>query len=338
MEPTTHAPGQAGASRDAVHLLTQPFAAEGLLTFQQQALLYQLAFDYFFEGRPVTVWPHPEDMLYYSLLFPRARVMGEGSFAGMIAGEGEGVPGTVAAITEEGISDTFARAESSFVLGRPFVRAFPFIHRYGAAARLLDVLPVESVAYIGDSAEMFGRLLARRGRSLSAAGTLTVVDDWLAAAGDAEGDGLLMMEDRLAPLTRTLRELPEDAAYLFLNTGGDYCFYDPACKELWRYIVPLCLTKRVVRGTDVYSDDGTEVAYLYTKNEEWRAMANEQRYVKPLEHTGIEVEKVPLEDKDQQLKVLEGLLDATETRLLFYMDMVRRMKEKDAGKDGESGA
>ena len=51
-------------------------------------------------------------------------------------------------------------------------------------------------------------------------------------------------------------------------------------------------------------------------------------FEKQLPHVGINVEKIPLTEDEERLKMLEGILEATEQRLLYYINRVKELEKK----------
>ena len=47
---------------------------------------------------------------------------------------------------------------------------------------------------------------------------------------------------------------------------------------------------------------------------------------KELPHAGIDISKIPLADDQERIKMLEGILEATEQRLLYYIDRVKELE------------
>ena len=48
---------------------------------------------------------------------------------------------------------------------------------------------------------------------------------------------------------------------------------------------------------------------------------------KELDYTGIEISVTPMTDEQQRIKILEGILEATEKRLLYYIERVKQLEE-----------
>ena len=55
-------------------------------------------------------------------------------------------------------------------------------------------------------------------------------------------------------------------------------------------------------------------------------MAKETAIKKELPHTGIMLENRPLDSRDEKIKMLEGILAATENRLLYYIEKEKQEK------------
>lgn len=53
-------------------------------------------------------------------------------------------------------------------------------------------------------------------------------------------------------------------------------------------------------------------------------MVKEMNIEKTLSHTGVKVSKVTLSPEQEKIKMLEGILAATERRLLYYIEKEKK--------------
>ena len=115
---------------------------------------------------------------------------------------------------------------------------------------------------------------------------------------------------------------------IFLNTDGSCWFLEQSRAEEWEYFLPVVIRKERLREEDHYDDPQEETIYIYTKNKEIRAMAERFTESKRLEHVGSLLRAEALTDERRQIKVLEGILEATEKRMLYYKKRCRELEEK----------
>ena len=69
------------------------------------------------------------------------------------------------------------------------------------------------------------------------------------------------------------------------------------------------------------------IVHIYTKNERLRKMAENFNIEKTLENTGATIKTEPLSEQERKIKILEGILEATENRLRYYIDLVENDSE-----------
>lgn len=305
-----------------VILLTQHFANLNMLSFEEQALIYQMFVDYFLLGRNLVIKPHPDDLMYYHQLFPEAQVIREKFPSEFMPFLLDNQPDCVATISSTAIYNLRGHYPTVLELDNRYERDFPMTHRYYAAVYLVRLMG-KPVACVGANEVLVQRLLDTLEGEVPAlvekgAVPCTVLVDNLTQRGE---------EGRQEAL-RLLEELDTRSAVIFINSQADYCWYDYDRKDLWDFITPVVLEKKIRRpeGQDFYADPSAEVIYFYSKNEEMRRMAQTAHIQKELPHTGIDWEQSIMTEEQERIKVLEGILAATEKRLLYYIE-----KEREAG-------
>ena len=97
---------------------------------------------------------------------------------------------------------------------------------------------------------------------------------------------------------------------------------------MWQNIAPITLTKTAVKDKKNYffSDLKDETFYVYAEKE-LLTMAKNTHIEKELPHVGVKVETAPAMTPEQEkIKMLEGILAATEKRLLYYIDKEKNEK------------
>lgn len=308
--------------RSAALLLTQHFANLNTLSFEDQVLIYQMFVDYFLPGRNLAIKPHPDDLMYYHQLFPEAQVIREKFPSEFMPFLFDNQPDCVATISSTAIYNLRGHYPAVLELDNRYERDFPMTHRYYAAVCLAQIMG-KPLACVGANEVLVQRLIdtfdgggPALKESVSEAGVI-LVDD-LTEQG----------ENGRRAAAGLLEHLDPKSAVIFINSQMDYCWYDYDRKDLWGFITPVVLEKKIRRpeGQDFYADPSAEVIYFYTKNEEMRHMAQTAHIQKELPHTGIDWEQSVMTEDQERIKVLEGILAATEKRLLYYIE-----KEREAG-------
>lgn len=316
---------------DSTVLFTQHFANLFLTTFEEQALIYQLFVDYFFPGRTLVIKPHPDDLMYYSRLFPDAQVIRERFPSEFLPFLLDYKPQCVATIYSTAIYNLRGHYPEVFELDDRYEKDFVKTHRYYMALQIAQELQT-TVFYMGTNEILLKKLSERIGvpdiRPCTDLHELALLDipctvliDDLVAQGDAGREAL----------QNILADADEKVVFLFINSQRDYCWYSIDQKDIWKHMIPVPLLKIPREGIseeDCYTSLEEEVFYVYSKNTQMLKKVNGMNITKELPHVGVDVAKVPLSTSDEKIKMLEGMLDATEQRLLHYISRVEEL-EKD---------
>lgn len=303
---------------NATVLLTQHFANLGILTFEEQVLIYQMLIDYFFEGRALTLKPHPDDIMYYGQLFPEAQVIRQKFPSEFIPFILEPEPRCMATISSTAIYNLRGTYAETFELDTRYEKDFLMTHRYYVALFLAKELKLNVVCIRANE------LLAKQLSNTLGEGAPNVMNNktdvhrsCLFLIDNVTEDG----EEGRKKIQNFLETMDENSCAIFINSQEDYCWYDYYKKELWNDIIPLVLTKKRkdVAGEDFYAPIEDEVLYVYSRNKELLKAMKETTVTKDLKNTGIRVTMKNLSPEEEKIKMLEGILAATEKQLLYYM-------------------
>lgn len=295
---------------NAVCILTQHFANLRLLTFDEQVLIYQLLVDYFFPDDRIVFKPHPSDILYYGRLFPEADVIRETFPTELLPYIFDKKPKTVATISSTATLSLRGQFRQIFELDENFEKDFTSIHRYYAAVKLCRELGKPCMAFHADTAlaehlcERENVPYLRMDQAKNAGDMLVIVDDVGSTTEEGRSEAAAMLEG-----------LESNACAVLINTKQTYCWYDYYKKELWEHMVPVVLEKRCADGRN----QADEVIYVYSKNNDLLEEVRAVEIRKDLKNTGLSIEKKPLTPEQERIAILEGLLAATENRLLHYI-------------------
>ncbi len=315
---------------DSTVIFTQHFANLRLTTFEEQVLLYQLFVDYFFENCTLVIKPHPDDMMYYSKLFPEAQIMRERFPSEFLPFLVDHAPECVATVYSTAVYNLRGHYPEVFELDARYERDFIRTHRYYAALMIANKLNVPAY-YVGTNEILMEKLGERIGVSGCACknlsqlpagdGAYTVIVDDLTEEDESGRDAVRAL----------LQSAGKDINVIFLNTQSDYCWYSIDSKELWAHMIPVALKKRLredASSEDFYESLQEEILYVYSLSDRTLKEVNELSFEKQLPHVGINVEKIPLTEDEERLKMLEGILEATEQRLLYYINRVKELEKK----------
>ncbi len=309
--------------QNAVLFLTQHFANLQILSFEQQILIYQTVFDYFFEGKDIVIKPHPNDIMYYGKLFPKYKIIREIFPSEFLPIMFTNKPDMIATISSTAINNLHKYFSKSFCLGVQYEKDFVYTHRYYVAVQLIREMKCarDQICTVGANNELVEALLdLTLEKGEFAKSDLTDKKSYI--VDDIENCN----EETVDSVINRIEQLEDQDMIIFINSKTDYCFYDFFHKALWDHMVPVCINKRRTRDEEFYADVNQEIIYVYSKNKEIREMAETFEMNKKLTNTGMDVEVCRLSPEERRIKVLEGLLEATEKRLLHYIQIVEKDK------------
>lgn len=303
-----------------VVFLTQHFTGLKILSFEEQVSIYQVVFDYFYAEKKVLIKPHPEDVMYYRKLFPDYPVIRErfpSEFLPLIFDQ---KPKEIATITSTGIRGLSTHFEEQTDFDTAFEKNFSSTHKYYVALAMLCP-SANKLCYSGCNPKLVKNLSYHSDLEFSSSlviscpQTIEILENCVYLIDDYDFE-------KRQDLINLMKSLPESSSILFLNSDKNYSFYAYEEKHLWNFILPIVIQKKRLKEVENYHCCKDDIFYLYSKNEEVRKMANEFSCEKNLEHSGISLHIEELTGDKLKIKALEGILAATEKRLLHYISLV----------------
>lgn len=298
--------------------LTQHLASLKLLNYEEHILLYQMVIDYFFKNETVVFKPHPDDIVPYGLLFPNFNIIREKFPSEFLPVMFTNKPKTIATVSSTAIFNLQNSFDNSFCLYTRTEKDFFALHRYFAATRLYRILNLDSqIIGIGDNKPVVEEFIKKENISQnSQENKYYIIDD--IETEDYPRDDIISLIDSMG----------EKDVAIFINYKEDYCLYNVNRKDIFNYIIPICIKKKRLKEENFYADTKSETMYVYTKNKEFKHMIEQANINETLEYTGLEISFEQMTEEERKFKVLEGILKATEKRLLFYMDRVEKLEKE----------
>lgn len=307
----------------SILVLTQQLFSLRVLSFEEQILIYQLFIDYFFENENIVFKPHPDDYLYYGLLFPGSKVIRQKFPSELLPSLFKNKPKTIATISSTAISSLKNHFENSFSLGTRYEKEFKHTHKYKFAFEFKNsYLKDASVEMIGAN-ENIKSAFCNESPSDSAK-KFYVIDN-------VELQNDYSYEDVIDLLSKST----DNDVFVFINSKSDYCFYDIEHKEIWHNLVPLVIKKQRLRENDCYENENDELLFLFSKNQDVLNLWRGYKYEKELHHTGIRVYSEPTSMPSENILKLKTLLKATECRLLDFETLEKQASNDSLGKINE---
>lgn len=362
---------------DTALVFTQQLANLGIVSFEEQIMIYQLAIDFFLPDKKILFKVHPDDIMYYGYLFPESEIL-QGRYPAellpFIAEKMAETSLTVFSSSVLGIRTafrqnifcgydfdrTFYKTDSYYfvldILSRLNSEEYNF-YGYGVDINLMEnllkycvpsqhklrftyprhfcgktesksVLVIDDVNFISDAFRNMDSEMHFAYERTEAAFLETVFEK-------EENTGVfpecietktvnyetIAQEDIIA----MLNNLQEENIVVFVNTKKDYCFYAYDSRHIFEEMIPVKINRTKLRREQVYYEEKPQVLFFCTKNQGVQKMIKKYKGKKVLGNTGICEEVLQMTDEQRRIIVLEGMLEATENRLQYY---IRKEKEE----------
>lgn len=336
--------GKIEADAACALVLTEHLAHISITTWEEQVYLYKYLADYFIGERRLLFKPHPDDLMYYEYEFPGSRVIRKRFPAELLPYIFTSKPDmviTASSTSIYGLRDQFQRCvEFNFDFSHH--KEFYELNRfYIALSMIWHSVPEHKLVLYGANAcivENFAKAVCE-GEKKEYADRGTRFDAW-----ENEGisepavflfDKIENPDDASADVCRFLERMPEDSLAVFLNTDGRFCFYNYEYRHLWGCLYPVEITIRADAGKDAavtfagppLLEMQTETIYVYSK----KGYPKMYELKRELPNVGATVESEGFEGDKLKIRILEGMLEATEKRLLYYIGQDRdKVKEEKA--------
>lgn len=292
---------------DRVLLLTQQFANLGQLSLDGQVAIYQHLFRYYLDGRKVLIKPHPDDILYYEELFPEAELIREVFPSELLPFAFAELPKTICTVSSTGVNAIRDKFAEEMVFNALYESSYVWDKVYLTALQVADRLGISDLYVQGGNQVQLANLAACR-RELQ--GKFRILDN----REELKGPFLILADDQGNQPGKvdeeTLYQMAEQenaAGILFLNTGKQYRMYRWEWKDRFWNMIPI-----IVPADE--ADTEPHVLYFYPGKEEMRNMTD----VWTREYTEDQI----------RIQMLEGILAATEKRLLEYIETEKELRQE----------
>lgn len=305
---------------NSVLILTEHFANLNLMTWEEQEGIYQLLVDYFASGRNLVFKPHPDDLMYYSLLFPQATIIRER------------FPAELLPFIFGGKVDTALTISSSSIYGirKCFDHCIEFNHRFSydkgfyVTHRYFAALSIAHSAYQKGKTVFTYHLDQKLVENFVMYGGVDFpIPRQLKSLTNVESNSVILIDQlEMNEFTGKLMgewmdSLPTETMVIFLNTKEDFAFYDYSYQYLWKWIFPAEIRKRRLKNIESFKNaTDSEFIYVFCKE----GIGEMDTIYKTLENVGITIDVNCYDDKENRIRALVGILQATERRLLFYIN------------------
>lgn len=123
------------------------------------------------------------------------------------------------------------------------------------------------------------------------------------------------------------QQLTNKQEIIYINSKNEYLEYS-FFYELVENIYPIVIEKKVLRQEHIYQNIDDEIFFIINKQ---KIIVKDFYMAKELVNTGISMQTKKMTKEEIRIKVLEGILEATEKRVVYLLEENKKLKEKIEG-------
>lgn len=297
-------PSHIDEDKTSILLLTQNFANLNQLSFDDQILIYQIVFDFYFEDKKVIIKPHPDDIMYYEKLFPTAKIIREKFPSELLPYIFNEVPETISTISSTGVHLIEPLFNNKIVFDVTFEKQFRNVEKYFVALQITKYLNIGDIDRINCNDKIIENLILVQNNLYDFTPKKILKALFVGNVNDEE------------------IEFEKYDIVIFLNLDETYSFTNYYSMS---EVFSIRIKKKKLREKDNYYSIKTENIYVYGK--EIESQLKDFEFRKRLKYCGIELEIEKATDKDIYIMSLEGQVRALEKRLLYYINKDKEKEE-----------
>ena len=310
-----------GKNKSLSLILTQHMANLGIMSLDNQHKLYTLFADYFLGDTHITVKPHPDDIAgrYGELFGDNATVLPFAMPSELLPYCIDGRVKTAIAANSTAVNSLGGFCDRMICFDNRILQTFDYLNRYYAVYKLIEIIGKDSSISTNADDRILTELALNDNVSLNINYTeiISQLDDITIISDN------LSEEQSIEDIYTFLTKMPKSECAVFLNENMRHIYFDGIHKEVFRHIRPIFITE-----TDHSGKTKEEVIYLYSKNDKTLEKAENINLLKELKYTGLTIDIHSVSrSESEKIKMLEGVLEATEKRLNEY---IKNKKELDA--------
>lgn len=315
--------------RDSVLLLTQHFANLKILSFEEQALIYQYVVDYFYHNKKLIIKPHPDDVMFYSKLFPNADIIRDKFPSELLPFLFEEMPETVSTISSTAIYSVESAFDNVIKFSTKLEKNFRSLNKYYVAIYTMlkaenvtklqclncDMDIVRNIVY---NTDIYNKDIEIR--------ECTCIEDVEVSEpliiGECRGDWFSSENIALSNKVHSMMIISCNYNYEKVESIQDNI----------ENIVPIQIKKLKTCNRDIntyyYENEMEEIIYFASMEKELKKVVSELEIEKELESVGIKISKDSMDDTARELLIVKGILKSTEERLRFALNKNEMLEEE----------
>lgn len=302
-------PDEIEVENNTALILTNHLHNLGILTFEQHVEIYQMFVDYFLENKRLIFKLHPDDIMPYQEIFPLSTSIKEKFPSEILPFIFKRKPETLATISSTGFFQLEKYFDHGIRIGFEYEETYKKTHQYYIITQILDKLGIQNIDFWNADEnlllELFKvnkmRINAKKIKSLKDKKYQCILIDRCESYENTDIDELLS-------------NLRENEIIFFLNSQHDFGCWKVENKKILEKIEPISIKIEYRTG-----EIREEISYVYTSNLNIRRKINQMSINKKLKYEQAEIKKECLSKEEIRIKVLEGMLEATEKRLKYYI-------------------
>lgn len=318
-------------------LLTQYFIGLGYMTYDEQKLLYTLLVDYFGRGNQLVIKPHPSDVHgLYKQWFPNSIVLNRT------------LPSELLPYCVDNQFETGITASSTAIYGlsnnikniihfdNEIEVLYPNINRYYITLLILNKILNEDdnkIYLMGCYKQFLTNLSKVNNIELPELIELKKIE-YLKKIKKSNRN--IFIVDDLSKIGETPRKkyksfqkaLREKDIVIYINSNKKQYFYNEYQLKILKDIIPIVVERKQIEEDFFAEKLDSEYIYVYSKNSSIKEILSNMSEKIILENTGIELNVNQTEKIE--MKTLEGILKATETRLKEEINTNKKLRKENA--------
>ncbi|MGN1458231.1 MAG: hypothetical protein ACI4XP_09820 [Acutalibacteraceae bacterium] len=311
-----------GRNQELSLILTQHMANLGIMSLENQHKLYTLFADYFLEGTHIAVKPHPDDIAgrYKELFGDNATVLPFAMPSELLQYCIDGRVKTAIAANSTAVNSLGGFCDRTICFDNRILKTFRYLNRYYAAYRLIEHIGKNATIATNGDDRILSELALNDNKSLDLQYTEVL----------SANDGIVLVSDNLSEeqgvedIYELLSGIQKSTYVIFLNEKTRHIYFDGIHKEIFSRIRPIFITE-----TDNDGKITEEVIYLYSEDKATLEKAENINVTKELKYTGVTVDIHSISrSESEKIKMLEGVLEATEKRLNDYIKNKHELDEE----------
>lgn len=301
------------AEKNTSLILTQHMANLGIMPLCDQHRLYELFADYFLENTHIAVKPHPDDIAgrYKDIFGDDCTVLPFAMPSELLPYVFDGRVKTAIAAYSTAVKNLGNFCDRMICFDNRIMEDFRHIHRYFAAVQLVEYLKQSDDDIVTNGNEL---LIAELAKNDNFNAAFKFSDEMSGFNGCAVISDKLIEDNTIEDITAFISSGQNKGFIVFLNEKQMHIYFNGKNKEVFSKIRPIFIE---IAGKEKKVQ---EVIYLYSEDKKTLEKAENFSLTKELKYTGVTIDLHSISKSEgEKIKMLEGVLEATEKRLNGYI-------------------